>query len=461
MEKTEPENNMLSDTEADQRGRFGRILTLTSVKICLIYLFFGILWIIFSDRIFLAFAARQEDLVLISSVKGIGYIIVTTILLFLLLRHFSRQLQETHEQLEDQNRERIKSRELIARSEEKFRVQYENNPLAILTWQMQGDDFVLIGYNAEAAKITGGKIAGRLGNLATDLFSDRPELRSDLWRTYRETTVSSREMWSGDLFSGKYIRTTTAYIPPDMVLVHVEDITGWKRAEEEIQLANRKLSLMIDITYQDIQNKVTALRGYVSISKDRTKENDLIPLFNREEAALEEIHHIIENTKEYQQMGAKKLRWNPVGDMIRLQADLVSGKPEGVVTIDLPGLEILSDPLIERVFYNLIDNAVKHGNIITRISFSCRETPEGLVLICEDDGAAVSPEQKDRIFDRVVGENKFGLFFVREFLSISGMAITETGEPGSGARFEITVPVRLYRFTAGRSDPGTIVSVRN
>ncbi len=451
MEKTEPENKMLPDKEADQWGSFSRILTLTSVKICLIYLLIGILWIIFSDRIFLAFATRQEDLVLISSVKGIGYIIVTTVLLFLLLRHFSRRLQETHEQLEDQNRELIKSRELITRSAEKFRVQYENNPLAILTWQMQEDDFVLIGYNAKAAKLTGGKIAGRLGSTATDLFSDRPELHSDIRRTYAESTISSREMWSGDLFSGKYIRTTTAYIPPDMVLVHVEDITGQKRAEDEVQLANRKLSLMIDVTYQDIQNKVTALRGYVSISKGRTRENDLIPLFDREEAALEAIHHIIENTKEYQQMGAKKLRWNPVGEMIRAQAALVSGKPEGIVTIDLAGLEILSDPLIERVFYTLIDNAVKHGKTITRISFSCRETPDGLVLICEDDGAGVPPEQKARIFNRVVGENKFELFFVREFLSISGMAITETGKPGAGARFEITVPLRMYRFTAGRS----------
>ncbi|MCX6690901.1 MAG: sensor histidine kinase, partial [Methanoregula sp.] len=112
------------------------------------------------------------------------------------------------------------------------------------------------------------------------------------------------------------------------------------------------------------------------------------------------------------------------------------------------GLEIYSDPLIDRVFYNLIDNTVKHSKTFTRISFSCQEKPDGLILICEDDGVGIPPGQKVHIFDRVVGGvGKFGLFFVREFLDMSGMTIIENGEPGKGARFEITVPKGMYRYT--------------
>jgi len=40
------------------------------------------------------------------------------------------------------------------------------------------------------------------------------------------------------------------------------------------------------------------------------------------------------------------------------------------------------------------------------------------------------------------------LFLSQEILSITGITITETGEPGKGARFEITVPKGGYRFTA-------------
>ncbi|MFA4877789.1 MAG: hypothetical protein WC586_10270 [Methanoregula sp.] len=43
----------------------------------------------------------------------------------------------------------------------------------------------------------------------------------------------------------------------------------------------------------------------------------------------------------------------------------------------------------------------------------------------------------------------------REILSITGITIHETGEPGKGARFEITVPpggYRLPRPTGNKTD---------
>ncbi|MCX6701262.1 MAG: ATP-binding protein, partial [Methanomicrobiales archaeon] len=91
---------------------------------------------------------------------------------------------------------------------------------------------------------------------------------------------------------------------------------------------------------------------------------------------------------------------------------------------------------------------VIHGKTTRHITFSCKEMVDGLTLICEDDGVGISPEIKVHLFERSVGENiHFGLFFVRECLLLSGMTIAETGEPGKGARFEITVPKGAYRFT--------------
>jgi signal transduction histidine kinase len=130
-----------------------------------------------------------------------------------------------------------------------------------------------------------------------------------------------------------------------------------------------------------------------------------------------------------------------------MQMALQSQKHTVLLTCDLHGLEINCDPLISRVFYNLINNTIRHGGRVTQISFSCREVPEGLILICEDDGDGIPPDEKPHIFDRVAGgEGKFGLFFVREFLHLSGMSIQETGISGNGARFEITVPDGMYRF---------------
>jgi signal transduction histidine kinase len=82
------------------------------------------------------------------------------------------------------------------------------------------------------------------------------------------------------------------------------------------------------------------------------------------------------------------------------------------------------------------------------VTIRYRENPDGLELIIEDNGVGIPPEEKHMIFDRGYGKNTgLGLFLVREVLSITGMTIKETGEPGKGARFEIEVPTGGYRFT--------------
>ena len=61
----------------------------------------------------------------------------------------------------------------------------------------------------------------------------------------------------------------------------------------------------------------------------------------------------------------------------------------------------------------------------------------------------IAAEEKEKIFERGFGKNTgFGLFLVREILSISGITIRETGTEGEGARFEISVPKGSYRLPA-------------
>jgi PAS domain S-box-containing protein len=99
MEIPEQEKETPPQEAAGRRIPLDRILALDPLKIALIYLVFGIFWIIFSDNIFLSLAERQEDVIFISSIKGVLFIAVTTVLLFLLIRHFSRKLQERDRQM--------------------------------------------------------------------------------------------------------------------------------------------------------------------------------------------------------------------------------------------------------------------------------------------------------------------------------------------------------------------------
>jgi signal transduction histidine kinase len=114
---------------------------------------------------------------------------------------------------------------------------------------------------------------------------------------------------------------------------------------------------------------------------------------------------------------------------------------------DLNNLEIYADLLLEKVFYNLMDNALRHGEKLTKIRFYFRKDDAGLTIICEDDGVGIPEQAKTKIFRREFYRNTgYGLFLVSEILGITGLSIKETGEFGKGARFEIVIPPGSYRF---------------
>ena len=115
--------------------------------------------------------------------------------------------------------------------------------------------------------------------------------------------------------------------------------------------------------------------------------------------------------------------------------------------IKTDNLEVYADPLFEKVFFNLFDNAVRHGEHVTEIWIRFEQRGYAGVLIVEDDGVGVTKEDKSKIFRRGFGKyTGFGLFLTREILAITGITIQETGEPGKGARFEMIVPTGEYRF---------------
>jgi K+-sensing histidine kinase KdpD len=117
--------------------------------------------------------------------------------------------------------------------------------------------------------------------------------------------------------------------------------------------------------------------------------------------------------------------------------------------VDLDGreVEICADPLIGKVFYNLIDNAVFYGKHMTRCMVTAAVRKEGLVIAFEDDCCGIPACNKEKIFTQGFGSHTgLGLFLIQRILSITGITIRETGTEGNGARFEMVVPEGKYRI---------------
>ncbi len=218
-----------------------------------------------------------------------------------------------------------------------------------------------------------------------------------------------------------------------------------------LQITNHKLNLLSSITRHDILNHVQII-FLASDFEGQTPslselENNMAMIMN----AAKSIQQLIQFTAEYQSLGQTKPDWQNLIEILieTLVLRMVSG-----IAYHIPDTHvfIFADPLLRKVFYNLIENSIRHGGKITSISISFKEETDGGMLVYEDDGFGVPYDEKEKIFHRGVGKNTgLGLFFIREILDITGLSIRECGIPGTGVRFEIHIPEGKYRIETERS----------
>ena len=181
----------------------------------------------------------------------------------------------------------------------------------------------------------------------------------------------------------------------------------------------------------------------------KTTDPDLLHYIEREETAA---HHHPAADRVHEELRGDRGPCPAVAgyrDALFSTAGHGSRATGSTLSVAVEGLEVFADPLLEKVFENLIDNSRRHGERVRHISFSTLQYGlDYLALVYEDDGVGVHEEDKERIFEKGFGKNTgLGLFLTREILSITGLTIKESGVYGKGARFEILVPKGKYRFT--------------
>ena len=218
-----------------------------------------------------------------------------------------------------------------------------------------------------------------------------------------------------------------------------------KQAEEATKQANRSLNLMNSITRHDIANQLAVILGYVPLCQELTTDPSEKEYLGRVMRAAESIRSHIEFSRDYQSIGAQAPRWQEIGSVVNRAASSIELGDIGL-TVDAKGIEVFADPMLPKVFYNLIDNALRHGGDVTKIAIRAEMRDGNLLIVCEDNGIGIPNTEKERIFSRGVGvDHGYGLYLIRGILSITLMDIRETGTFGEGSRFEIRVPPGYFR----------------
>jgi PAS domain S-box-containing protein len=343
-----------------------------------------------------------------------------------------------------------KAVDALRESEEKYRTLANHLPEFIFI-HCSG----IIRYVNEAVtEITGRSSAELIGHSLMEFIA--PESRAVVEENIRLRDQGNRHstyeaailVKDGEKHYGIVNSTLITYEGMPASLVVVSDITHRRFAEDALRRSNRQLSLLSSITRHDINNQLLTLNGFVSLLHGKIPDPAFEKFFSRITEASNQITAMIQFTREYEQIGAGTPVWQDLQALVNTAGkDVMFG--DVVLNNDIPsGTEIFADPLIVKVFFNLMDNALRHGGRLTTIRFSSEARNEDRIILCEDDGNGVGNEEKERIFDRGFGRNTgYGLAISREILDITGMTIRETGEPGKDARFEITVPEGAFRVS--------------
>jgi PAS domain S-box-containing protein len=201
---------------------------------------------------------------------------------------------------------------------------------------------------------------------------------------------------------GKWLQLTASpvYDTGKNIIAVVEtiiDITDLKLAEETIKSANTKLNTLTKITRHDIINQLTILLGFVGVLEQTLPDNPEIKKHAEKiKNAARTIQDLIAFTREYQNLGTELARWHTLDQLVNTALDTNNARPVKL-RMDPTPVSIYADPLIERVFVNLVDNAIRHGEKVSEIRVSFVESDHSGTIIFEDNGTGIPAAQKTRI----------------------------------------------------------------
>jgi len=222
--------------------------------------------------------------------------------------------------------------------------------------------------------------------------------------------------------------------PADLVVFR--DVTERKKMEE-------KLRVVGSLTRHDVRNKLSVVTGNVFLAKKKLAGNDEVSEYLREiESGCQQIVRILEFSKDYEMLGVEELTYINVNETFEKAISLFSNLDRIRIENECRGLVVLADSLLRQVFYNLVDNSLKHGERVGRIRAHYEEAgKDQLSLVYEDDGVGIPLAEKPKLFKEGYGRGTgYGLFMIKRICEVYGWSIQETGEPGKGAHFTMTIP---------------------
>ena len=424
----------------------------TPLKITLIYVFVGVLWVLFSDELLAVYVENPTQITHLQTIKGWFYVIAMSSMLYFLIRRGYAVLNH--------------SSEMLRISEKRFRDLVENSLTGISIIQ----DDRIVYQNQEQERLFG-PLPGSSKLLDFNIF--HPDDIKKVQNFYK--AISSDKVHDNDVdfrffvpdknnnkvnLKWAYCRAiSTVYKGKKAILINLMDITRIKEMEHLLRIQDKMTSLgrVAAGIAHEIRNPLSGINIYLNTLEkiyDRSENLDKVKgILKQIQSASRKIESVIRRVMDFSRPSVPNFVLTdinqPVGDAIQLSSATLrkSGiKIERVLSEDLSLCRI--DPfLIEQVVLNLITNAaeaMKNMDGIKTIEVTSSVENDRVLVKVSDSGPGVPIDQKDKVFDPFYTTKNestgIGLSLSHRIITDHNGSLTLGTSKWGGAEFNIEIP---------------------
>lgn len=174
-----------------------------------------------------------------------------------------------------------------------------------------------------------------------------------------------------------------------------EDIAKRKKAEE-------RGSFLLTLLRHDLKNKHMVLQGYLQVLEDSDIPESQREIVDKALKANENSKQLLQKVgllrdidqEEEHEVDLSKYIMNAV------EKNKMKAEDKGIsLKHQIDGCKVIGGALLEEMFSNLIENAIKHADCET-IKISVKEKGEKVLVRIEDDGKGIPEDMKNKIFEK-------------------------------------------------------------
>jgi len=274
-----------------------------------------------------------------------------------------------------------------------------------------------------------------------------------LWWGYH--LIELTQELSGD--EGKLPKRELMIIGEGLVFFLLLILGFWKiqsSIRKDLKLAERQKNFLLSVTHE-LKTPIAANKLFLQtigkreltneqkqeIVQKALSENDRLALMidnilnasRIENNSLQMVKEEVDLSNLLENIANRFKKFNPKQDIVQEISPLIKIQSDGF--------------LIETVFNNLIENAIKYGGATSRIEIYLKSSNAVIILGVKDNGPGITKENSKEIFSkffRVESEeirsqkgSGLGLFIVAEFVRLMKGEITYKNNMPNGANFEI------------------------